>query len=48
MMFERQMDALENYRRCYQLLGSDRSRNVERRRECFLHLLALGILHGMY
>ena len=23
------------------------SRNVERRRECFLHILALGILHGM-
>ena len=47
MMNKRHMDALENYRKCYQLSESDGSRNVERRRECFLHILALGILHGM-
>ena len=41
------MDALENYRKCYQLLGSGKSRNIEMGRECFLNILALGIMYGM-
>ena len=47
MIPERHMDALECYKTCYQLLGRDESRNIEMRRECFLYILALGIMHGM-
>lgn len=39
--------AFKHYNMCYELMGSDGSRNVERRRECFLHLVALGIQCGM-
>lgn len=40
--------AFKHYNMCYELMGNDGSRSVERRRECFLHLVALGIQCGMF
>ena len=47
MIPETQIDALECYKTCYQLLGRNESWNIEMRRECYLHMVALGIMLGM-
>ena len=37
------INAFSMYLKCYTLMEEDGYRNAERRRECFLHLIALGI-----
>lgn len=41
-------DAFAHYLKCYELMGKDESKHKERRKECFLHLIALGIQCGMW
>ena len=41
-------DAFVHYLKCYELMGKDGSKHKERRKECFLHMIALGIQCGMW
>ena len=43
---EDEVEALKHYRQCYEVMCNAGS-TVQRRTECFLHIMALGIRHSM-